>query len=120
MKLIAGALITAVLLTGCSGVSIGNSDADVEIALAKMDACKQVNDFKLGYGLNVTDSIAQAFHKLAQIDAKYSDLADAAYMALAINDYIGFNYYKYKDSAPTVDIEYMKATSRLLQFCVSG
>jgi hypothetical protein len=120
MKLIAGALVTAVFLSGCSGVSIGNSDADVEIALAKLEACKQVNDFKLGNALNVTDSIAQAFHKLAQIDTEYSDLADAAFLALAINDYIGLSYYKYKDSAPTVDVEYMKATSQLLQFCATG
>jgi hypothetical protein len=120
MKLIAGALATAVLLSGCSGVSIGNSDADIEIGLAKLDACKQVNDFKLGNNLNVTDSIAQAFHKLAQIDRQYSDVADAAFLALAINDYIGLSYFKYKDSAPTVDVEYMKATSQILQFCASG
>jgi hypothetical protein len=117
MKLIAGALFTAVLLSGCSNESASNS---AEIQQAKADACFKVNDFKLGYGLNVTESIAQAFHKLAQIDAKYSDLADAAYLALAINDYIGLNYYKYKDSAPTVDLEYLRATSQILQFCASG
>jgi len=117
MKLIAGALVTAVLLSGCSNESASNS---AEIQQAKADACFKVNDFKLGNTLNVTDSIAQAFHKLAQINSQYSDVADAAFLALAINDYIGLSYFKYKDSAPTVDIEYMKATSQILQFCASG
>jgi len=112
MKLIAGAAITAVLLSGCGGVSIGNSDADVEIALAKLEACKQVNDFKLNNTtLKITVPIALAFSKLAEIDDKYADLADAAYFGAVIDG------RTISSSSELLTTEYLKSTAKLLRFC---
>ena len=106
-KYVAGALITAVMLSGC-----GNSGA---AKTAKTDACKQVNDFKLSNtSLRVTEPIALAFHKLALADNKYLYLADAAYLAYNLDNSL---LYKFTDVQM---LEYQKTTSQLLQFCASG
>ena len=114
MKLITGALITAVLLSGCSSESV---DGSAEFKQAKSDACKKVNDFKLGDAtLRVMKPLALAFHELALIDDNYLYLANAAWLALSIDDSIIFQ----GKSNDLQNLEYMKATSQLLQFCASG
>ena len=114
MKLIAGALITAVLLSGCSSESIGVS---AEFKQAKSDVCKQVTGFKLGDAtLRVMKPLALAFHELALIDNNYLYLADAAWLALSIDDQIIFD----RKSNDMQDLEYIKATSQILQFCATG
>ena len=114
MKLIAGVLITAVLLSGCSSES---ADGSAEFKQAKSDACKLVNGFKLGDAtLRVMKPLALAFHELALIDNNYLYLADAAWLALSINDQIIFD----RKSNDMQNLEYIKATSQILQFCARG
>ena len=74
MKLIAGALFTAVLLSGCG-------DNSAEINQAKIDACKTIM-FKNKAGIKgatifmYSDEQTGAFNNLAKLDQKYTEIAE--------------------------------------------
>ena len=74
MKLIAGVLITAVLLSGC-----GNNSA--EINQAKTDACKSImfkgkNGIKGAWVHLHSDEQTGAFNNLVKLDKKYTEIAE--------------------------------------------
>jgi hypothetical protein len=89
MKLIAGALITAVLLSGCGSKSSDSKSSDskpssVDILMIKQEACSMFNDTlnavtPNGYNIAGMES-TDLFDKLAKLDPQYITYAE--YVAL--------------------------------------
>ena len=84
MKLIAGALVTAVLLSACGSESSDSQPSSVDILMIKQDACSMFNDTLNsltpdGYRIAGMESTA-LFDKLAKFDPQY--IAYAEYVAL--------------------------------------
>jgi hypothetical protein len=95
MKLIAGALITAVLLAGCSSESAGSSSSvdapsSVDILQIKQEACSMFREIG---DISEPDNFSEAgikttglFDKLAKFDPQYKQIAE--YVALiSITDF---------------------------------
>ena len=84
MKLIAGALITAVLLSGCGSKSSDSKPSSVDILMIKQEACSMFNDTlnavtPNGYNIAGMES-TDLFDKLAKLDPQYITYAE--YVAL--------------------------------------
>ena len=119
MKLIAGALITAVLLAGCSSESANNSD---EIKQAKADACKSIMVKGIG-GVSYANLVLfnnrqiKLFDKLAKLDEKYMDVSLALhYGYLLANRQDGYSSEELKETE-LLAIEYKKQTAKIAAFC---
>ena len=92
MKLIAGALITAVLLSGCSGESSAESSAksdaavdevskQIQISIVKDFACEQWQAGLLikPRGIAMTDMALTQFSQLSDLDPELKPITVAAY-----------------------------------------
>ena len=108
LKLLAIALITVVLMSGCSNNS-------AEINQAKIDACKTImiksQSGEILAMITSGDSQRAAFDKLAKLDEKYTDIAVAVHAGYLISN---------TDEEPLSEInllEYRKISAKIAQFC---
>ncbi len=117
MKLIAGALITAVLVSGCSNTSGNNLD---EINQAKSDACKSIMRDGTG-GVQYAalalfnNSQIQLFDKLAKLDEKYFEISLAVHYAYLLQN--RENLSVPINETELLAIEYKKQTAKIAAFC---
>ena len=113
MKLIAGALITALLLAGC-----GNKSS--EIKQAKVDACSSIM-FKDQTGLKAphvtlySSEQTDAFDKLAKLDDKYTDIAVAMHKAY-LDSMSSLKNPKYEITGMNL-VDYQSQIAIISQFC---
>jgi len=114
MKLIAGALITAVLLSGCSGESTAKPAAvDSEKIKTAIDtACNSFQSNAVS-GLHLgNEKTALAFNEIAKLDEKYSQIAIDAFTLSTIA-----TGWKLGVDNKELQAEQFKITARLIQFC---
>jgi hypothetical protein len=114
MKLIAGALITAVLLSACSPASTPAPapDNSEKIKAAIKTACDNLTSNNTqGIPLG-NEKTALAFNEIVKLDEKYTPLAVDAFMLVTF----GIGYRLGVDNKE-LQAEQFKATARLIQFC---
>ena len=114
MKLIAGALITAVLLSGCSSESTAEPAAvdSEKIKTAINTAC---NSFKSNSVSGISlgnEKTALAFNEIAKLDEKYTQIAVDAFTLATIA-----TGWKLGLDNKELQTEQFKITARLMQFC---
>lgn len=124
MKLIAGALITAVLLAGCSSESSSESEAavdvvakDIQISLVKGFACEQ---WQAGLnikprGVAMTDMALRQFDQLVNLDPELQPIALAAYELQNIGGAMDS-----QGATPELNVALAKPWAILKQFCLSN
>ena len=127
MKLIAGALITAVLLSGCSGESSAESSAksdaavdevskQIQISIVKDFACEQWQAGLLikPRGIAMTDMALTQFSQLSDLDPELKPITVAAYELQNIvssMDTVG--------ATPELTAALAKVWAVVKQFCLS-
>ena len=113
MKSITGALITAVLLAGCSSEASDQTQLrNQAIYRASSDAC----DLHVSL-LDKNKNLAKGkqFNKLARIDEKYTEIAVAAYEVINLHRQI----VAMSDSKSPLLVEMWKSYALVNQFCES-
>ena len=119
MRSIAAALITAVLLAGCSSGNNGTSDEmkakNTAFGTARAAACKNYPD------LLVRDkslAASKAFNKMAGIDDSYTELAVSAYQVMWFQSVLNgaTDMGSPIDRAPLL-VEMWKSFARISQYC---
>lgn len=123
MKLIVGALITAVLLSGCSGESSGESDValdavskQIQISMVKESACQQ---WQAGLSIKpksiaMTNMALEQFNQLSDLDPELKPITLAAYEIQNIGsamDSVG--------ATPELTVALSKVWAVVKQFCLS-
>jgi len=118
MKLITGALITAVLLSGC-----GNNSA--EINQAKTDACKSIM-FKNKSGIKSANIFLYsseqtgAFNNLALLDEKYTEIAENVNEGYLIGMTAGNNHGINDGIADNLMPRYRELIAKINVFCAGS
>ena len=116
MKLITGALITAVLLAGCSSESAEISlpiNKSPEIKLAITEACASLKTVSLDGLTLMNENVALKFNEIAKLDSSYNNIAEDAFTILTIMA----GWKRGISNNQELQAAQVMASARIIQFC---
>ena len=116
MRLIAGALVTAVMLAGCSNESAEISlpmNKSPEIKLAITEACASLKTVSLDGLTLMNENVALKFNEIAKLDGSYNNIAEDAFTILTIMA----GWKRGISNNQELQAAQVKASARIIQFC---
>lgn len=116
MKIIAGSLITAVLLSGCSSESADSASSankSPKVKAAITEACGGLKFVSSSGIIDMNNFVASKFNEIAKLDSSYNDVATDAFKILQILD----GWKRGISGNQALQAEQILASARLNQFC---